>query len=402
MSPPRRRRGGWRVHKGRIEAYVRLHSGKGGLKTRQFPIGTAPATLQEWIDRTFYDHRRTHPTGAAGTLARDVETYLPLLADRPRLQAARQFELAWWCTRLGHRARGSLQPVEIEAALTALLADGYAASTVNKYRTALFHLFSKLDGKRGDNPLRDVPRRREPDPLPQAIPYDVIDAIFDAMPMVPAKPFLQVMAYTGLPPALIRTIEVRDYNPTDASLLARGRKKGGGVRPRRLPLTPRGVEAVEAFLEAGRPNVPKWVQRHALRKAINALCATLEKEPTTAKAGAALRVQLAPCTPYTLRHSFLTEVQLATGNIHATQHMGLHADARTTQRYTLAAVAPELQAVAAVLALRRVGASRSVPNQVPTSGDPADAGTGRKRRVRKVRLRLQKSAKPETKARKIV
>jgi integrase len=400
--PARRRRGGWRTHKGRIEAYVRLYAGTGGLKTRQFPIGTRDAVLQEWIDHTYYDHRKTHPRGVAGTLARDVETYLPLLADRPRLQQARQFELAWWCAQFGHRARWSLQPVELDAALTGLLAEDYAASTVNKYRTALYHLFSRLDGKRADNPLRDVPRRREPDPLPKAIPYDVIDAIFDAMPAIPAKPFLQVMAYTGLPPALIRTIEVRDYNPADASLLARGRKKGGGVRPRRLPLTPRGIEAVQAFLEAGRPNVPKWDQRRALRKAITTLCATLEADPKTAKAGAALRLELATCTPYTLRHSFLTEVQLATGNIHATQHMGLHADAKTTQRYTLAAVAPELQAVAAVLAGRRVGAARTVPNQVPMNGDPTGAETSRKRPVRKPRLRLQKSAKRETKPRKIV
>lgn len=395
--PARRRRGGWRTHKGRIEAYVRLHASKGGLKTRQFPLGTRDAVLQEWIDQTYYDDRRAHPRGQAGTLARDVETYLPLLADRPRLQQAREFELAWWCERFGQRARWSLQAVELETALTALTADGYAASTVNKYRTALYHLCSRLDGKRADNPLRDVPRRREPDPLPRAIPYNVIDAIFDAMPAIPAKPFLQVMAYTGLPPALIRTIEVPDYNVADASLLARGRKKGGGVRPRRLPLTPRGVEAVERFLEAGRPNVPKWDQRRTLRKAIKALCATLEADPKTAKAGAALRVELATCTPYTLRHSFLTEVQLATGNIHATQHMGLHADVKTTQRYTLAAVAPELQAVAVLLAGRRVGASQPVPNEA----DPTPAKTGRKQPNRRAGPTRRSAAKRGAKLQKI-
>jgi hypothetical protein len=33
--------------------------------------------------------------GAAGTLARDVETYLPLLADRPALQRDRRLHLSW-------------------------------------------------------------------------------------------------------------------------------------------------------------------------------------------------------------------------------------------------------------------------------------------------------------------
>lgn len=46
-------------------------------------------------------HRRRNGTdsigagGAAGTLAGDVETYLPLLADRPALQRDRRLHLSW-------------------------------------------------------------------------------------------------------------------------------------------------------------------------------------------------------------------------------------------------------------------------------------------------------------------
>ena len=49
------------------------------------------------------------------------------------------------------------------------------------------------------------------------------------------------------------------------------------------------------------------------------------------------------------------------GNIHVTQRYGLHADPRTTRRYTLAAVAPELKQAAAALAQRPAGQLSALP-----------------------------------------
>ena len=43
---------------------------------------------------------------------------------------------------------------------------------------------------------------------------------------------------------------------------------------------------------------------------------------------------------------------LASGNIRATQALAMHADVRMTERYTLAAVDPALQAVVAQLGYR--------------------------------------------------
>ncbi len=44
--------------------------------------------------------------------------------------------------------------------------------------------------------------------------------------------------------------------------------------------------------------------------------------------------------PYDLRHSYLTEVYLATGDLGAVQAIGGHRQQRTVQRYTGAAVNP--------------------------------------------------------------
>jgi integrase len=414
-----RRRGGWRSKGSKVQVYVRVYKGQGGLKTATFSRDSTAEARRKWIDDTYTDYRRKHPRGTPGTLAGDVPRYLELLVDRPALKRDREFQLAWWCARFGSRPRWSLEPTELEAALKSLLADGVAASTVKKYRTALFHLFTKLDGKRHDNPLRDVPPPREPDALPRAIPYEIIDEIFRHMldrryerKLDPAtasrlyadaivvganrsavakaygvsetmvrkivnrrsrrcdrasqtKARLQVMAYVGLPPALIRALEPDDYDRDEPSVLARGRKKGGGTRPERLPLTPRGVEAMNAFVAADAfEQVQRDGRRTAFsmssalkvwRGAIRRMCDALEHDVETRAAGQQLRRELAVRTPYDLRHSFLTEVQLATGNIHATQRMATHADPRTTRRYTLAAVAPELKGVAVLLAARLAG-----------------------------------------------
>jgi integrase len=405
-----RRRGGWRRYGDKIQVYVRVHAGAGGFRSILKPLNTPIKERQDWIDDQVTEHRRQHPRLARGTLAADAQTYLKLLVNRPSLRRDRASQLAWWCARFGHRPRWSLKAIELETALNELLAAGKAASTVKKFRTALYHLFTKLDGKNASNPLRDVPPPREPDALPRAIPYEIIDEIFRYMPdvryarklddaraaliyaeaMVPGanrsavarahglsetmvrkivtrhgrrfdttsqtKARLQLMAYVGLPPAQIRALTPADINLEDKTLLAHGRKKGGGSRPLLLPLTPRGVDAARAFIAANAfgafgtsPPLNAW------RRAIHRMCTALEKDPETRPVGEQLRRELADRVPYDLRHSFLTELQLATGNISATQSHALHADSRMTRRYTLAAVAPELQAAADLLGQRRVG-----------------------------------------------
>jgi site-specific recombinase XerC len=429
-----RRRGGWRTKGSKIQVYVRVHGGRGGLKTTAMSRDSTAEDRRKWIDQTYNDYRRKHPRGIKGTLAGDVPGYLQLLVDRPALHRDRQLHLAWWCERFGHRPRWSLEPPELEAALKSLLADGVAASTVKKYRTALFNLYTKLDGKRHDNPLRDVAPPREPDALPRAIPYEIIDEIFRHMldrryerkldPATAARLYadaivaganrsavaktygvsetmvrkivngrgrrfdrasqtkarLQVMADVGLPPALIRALDPDHYSRDEPSVLASGRKKGGGTRPERLPLTPRGVAAMDAFVAADAfEQVQPDGRRTAFsmssalkvwRGAIRRMCDALEADPATRAAGQQLRRELAARTPYDLRHSFLTEVQLATGNIHSTQRMAVHADPRTTRRYTLAAVAPELKSAAALLAARQAGQRpRRATTGQPTAGD---------------------------------
>src|SRR6185295_12121548 len=60
----------------------------------------------------------------------------------------------------GHAPRHH-QPVVAQEAYIELV---LSPSAVNKRRTALQHLFTVLDGKSAPNPVKNVPKFREPDP----------------------------------------------------------------------------------------------------------------------------------------------------------------------------------------------------------------------------------------------
>jgi hypothetical protein len=83
---------------------------------------------------------------------------------------------------------------------------------VRHYRTALYSLWTALDGNDAPNPLRDVKPPRSDDPEPRALPYEIIDGILAAMPergkglrdqpradVSKTKARLKVQAYVGLP-----------------------------------------------------------------------------------------------------------------------------------------------------------------------------------------------------------
>jgi hypothetical protein len=120
-----------------------------------------------------------------GTLAADVRTYLETATLTPQRKAERADQLKWWCESFGTRRRIELQSPDLRRALNGLSHKGrdgktpMAASTVNKYRFALSHVYTVLDGKQAANPLRDVPKYTEPDAEARDVSYEIIERIID-------------------------------------------------------------------------------------------------------------------------------------------------------------------------------------------------------------------------------
>ena len=122
-----------------------------------------------------------------------------------------------------------------------------------------------MDGKAAPNPVREALMPILAQPEARAIPYKTIAKILYAMPDVgqgrpgearddqsKTKARLAVIAYTGLPHALIKklTPEAIDWRAKTVTVPAR--KKGKGAAGRILPLTAEGLNALRQFAERER------------------------------------------------------------------------------------------------------------------------------------------------------
>lgn len=332
---------------GYLRATVKV---RGHQYEHHFPKGTKQQTIADWKARERIRRLDDLPHAAKGTLARDIETYLGTLKHRPQLLKERTRHLKFWCERFGTRARGSLQPAELNAALSELRATK-AASTCNHIRIALSHLFTTLDGKNAPNPLRDVPSFEEPEPEPRALPYYLIDRILDAMTrkgsatkghkrpsLSKTKLRLRVMADTGLTPAQMMRLRPDDLRLDDAAVWVRRRLKGKGAPGSLKPVSQAGVAALRAFA-AGQAFGPWSVQ--SANKAWHRACLTAMAHDDTTDPE---RTILLSARLYDLRHSFGTLVFQLTGNLHTTSELLDHRSSKTTRRYALAAIPAHLRA----------------------------------------------------------
>jgi integrase len=368
----------------------------GQRRERRFPLDTSIREIREWQDEQFAEFTKQRaPEIARGTFDADIVTYLKTLADRPALQEQRAKHLAWWADyrdphgrRLGSRRRYTFTAAELQMALAEFARTPIrrwasrppqlpTPATVRHYRTALYSLWTTLSGKSAPNPLRDVPRPSSGDPEPRAVPMEVIAAILSKMPdrgqglrhkkrgpLSKTKARLRVMAYTGITPGQMQVLAAADLHLDGhpPSVLVRGRKKGKGSRTVRLPLIPQGVDAFRAFIAAhafGRFSTSS--ARASWWRAIRAVVDELAASDWRAAKALLDSLQRAKARPYDLRHSFLTQAYLGTGDIRATQALATHADERMTRRYTLAAVDPRPAALVPALAAR----FGSVPSTVP-------------------------------------
>lgn len=330
---------GWQV-------YGRVH---GQFFSKRFPFDTAIKVLKDWR----HDRRtaiRVKQLGVdadlppSGTIARDVADYLVVVQAMPTL-AQRTYDLGCWVAALGaDRPRRGVRAPELAATLSAWKASGLTAGTCNRRRTALMHLWHRLDGKGAPNPLRDVPRFQEAAALPRGRPYPLIERILKAMQPSKSRARLKVMAYVGMAQIELKRIEPRqDWNRKAGTLTLRGRQKGEGTPSRVLKLTARATAALR-----------EMERRHAFGPFSNA---TLGKR----WAAALTRVRaIDPSVPHIrvidLRHSVGTEIYRLTGDLKSVKEYLGHASLKTSERYMHAAVSEAVSRAAAAMnkaALRR-------------------------------------------------
>jgi integrase len=328
-----------------------------------FPIDTPEEEMQAWRDEARARLVLQRGQGAlvgrlpAGSFEQDAQTYLKSVKALGDYRG-RCYDIALWAEIFQGRRTLTIKPHEIRAHRDKWLTVGpkrvydksahgwvdravpLAASTVNHRLRALENLYTVLYPQ-GYNPVRDVPEAQEPTPEDRSVSYIVIDTILAGMPdrgaatkgkrrgtVSIAKAVCRLIAYTGLPPALVLALRPGDINVVLPAVRTGDRKKGKGAAGGWRPLPVDARQALQAFIDA---KVPKTFSVDSVRQAWQRACARAVKDGLVPAQHARMRL-------YDLRHSYATRILEATMDLKATQALLNHRDARTTARYAQRAI----------------------------------------------------------------
>jgi len=328
-----------RLASGRWRVYGRVH---GRYFSKTFAFDTAIKALKDWR----HDERtkiRTQQLGVdedlppSGGLAADVLDYLALVTEMPSLDQ-RTYDLGCWVTALSaDRPRRGIKARELTTVMNDWKASGLTAATCNRRRTALMHLWHRLDGKSAKNPLRDVPRFKEAGALPRGRPYRLLERIFKAMVPSKSRARLKAIAYLGIAHSELKRVDRRqDWNRKAGTLIIRGRAKGEGTdTPMRvIKLTTKGTAALR---EMDRQQAWGGFSNSTLGRIWHAAIARVRLELD----------DVPDIRPYDLRHSLGTEIYRITRDLKAVKEYLGHASLKTSERYMHAAVAAGVARAAA-------------------------------------------------------
>ena len=289
---------------------------------KHFPRDTPESTIRQWLTDIEIEHR----TGATkGTFRADAIRYLQAVSAMASY-TDRKRDIEAWMAVFDEQHRSTITSAQIDAQLQTWRKTK-AASTCNHLRTALQHLWTTLDGRAGRNPVRDTKKFAEPSTVPRALTYTAIRKILKAVPNKIDRARLTLIAYAGLPNAIIAALTKDAVNFRARTVAVPGRAKGHGTRGQTLPLRPEAVAALKVIAKH-----KAWgpFDRWHLRRVFQQAC-------VTAKVTGKYR-------PYDLRHSFATELYRRSGDLAAVQTLMLHSTEALTRRYALAAVTPRARA----------------------------------------------------------
>lgn len=372
----------WVDDAGRLSATVKV----GSLPQREKwfkPTGDREADLrrmERWQLHTRAELLGDQPLKASrDSLKASVPRFLATMpTGAPRHDYEKLLDV--WChTSLGEMPRHLIRRAHVLTQFAQWEAEGYAAGTMNQRLRALRKLYEVLDAddEFAINPCAKIRKFTEPEPQERGASYDILEGILACIPDIgfaakrgskrppynKSKIRLRVMAWTGLPPAQIRKIRAEHIRWAEKELDVMPRRKGKGVKARRLPLLEEAVAALRDLQTAGGfggfSNAAPWNAWQRAKKRY----LTAAQDRLTHEQYDALAAIVIPLRPYDLRHSYAAMIYETTGNQYAVKDLLLHGSLQTSERYIKRAViAVSRSAIAAVQAGRQGPAGASAPS----------------------------------------
>jgi integrase/recombinase XerD len=225
-----------------------------------------------------------------------------------------------------------------------------AARTVVAVRG--FHRFALADGLATGDPAGGVKPPTPTKRLPKALPLSDVEAILEVAGepgttlALRDRALLEVLYGTGARISEAVGLDVDDVRFEEATVDAVVKLRGKGGKERVVPIGSYALEAVDAYLVRGRPELvgAGKASTGSTTKAgalfLNARGGRLSRQSAWAilvKAAERAGVT-ADVSPHTLRHSFATHLLDGGADVRVVQELLGHASVTTTQIYTLVTV----------------------------------------------------------------
>jgi len=315
--------------------------------------------------------QRARVGGDAGTLGAEIDAWLlahpltPQRADGTRVRDKRFDEhqlIAYWrASALATAPVATLKRSQVRAQLAEWTAEGRAPTTVNHRMRALTQVLRwSLDADDDDDvtlPTDGIAYLPPPRSEPRGILMPILARILATMPDRGRAPKggtrpdhsetkirLRVMSWTGLAQISLERLDRRRVNFREGKLFLPARKKAKGADGAWVDLLPPAIDALRDYDRAGLwgRSFSNSSMRKSWQRAIKNTRKALVKEADETGDRTLLEqfeATVPPnCHPYDTRHSFLSDAYRQSGDIHAVKHLAQHADIKTTERYTKAAV----------------------------------------------------------------
>lgn len=348
---------------------------------KRFPSDWTESEVRAWREAKRVSIRTGQPivgvTDDGPSFLAKSREYLTLVEDMPSYDD-RERDIDAWTAAFRHRAFDSITSTMIAKQLAQWAVNGrvdggpLSPSSLNGRRTAIMHMFTRLRGKSGANPVKDVPAFDEgdDDEVFRAIDYGTIYRLISLVARnSKTRARLRLMAWTGWPHAILMRIAPEDVDARQKRVYIRRRRKGKGMKGRWLPLLPPAWLALEEFIalncwgEFSQPSMRKSLLLAAEKLNAHRLRLNPKRPPVVV-------------TPYDLRHSFGTLVALIVKDDRALRELLM---TNKIRRYTEAATNPRLSEAIRTLAtaLQTTGALASLKEAIaeaPSSGETSTAG----------------------------
>ncbi len=247
-------------------------------------------------------------------------------------------QLAQYLKESGHESWSTVEAETIASWLGWLTSKRYAVSTLARKLTAVRMLARYLVKERvRENDFTElVEGPRGLRKLPATLTAGEIERLLEAPERgtpqgVRDRAIMELCYSSGLRVSEISSLYLQDFDGESGVLRV---VSGKGGKDRILPVGRKAIDAVDAYLAAGRPKLVK-------PKTGSALFLSSRGSPISRKTiwrsikGYAARVGIEkPVKPHILRHSFATHLLSGGADLRSIQEMLGHADVSTTQIYT--------------------------------------------------------------------